>query len=168
MIKSFFDQVVFCFAILRAISAYVGENWLSQYITTTQPHNGSNNKQQANNNRTTTLERTAAPATGGPNAPHWHQIFAPDSTVAKAQEMPSPHGSPPTIAMHHHGETLQSKQHTMTKQRKGPKTHRRSELKKTPSWATVGPATDKHQAPTHRSKLYVRAIIESEAWPTVV
>ena len=43
-----------------------------------------------------------------------------------------------------------------------------SELKKTSSWASVGPATDKHQAPTHRLKLYVRAVIESEAWPTVV
>ena len=31
MIKSFSGQVAFCFAILRAISAYVGENWLSQY-----------------------------------------------------------------------------------------------------------------------------------------
>ena len=31
MIKSFSGRVVFCFAILRAISAYVGENWLSQY-----------------------------------------------------------------------------------------------------------------------------------------
>ena len=31
IIKSFSGQVVFCFAILRAISAYVGENWLSQY-----------------------------------------------------------------------------------------------------------------------------------------
>ena len=27
----------------------------------------------------------------------------------------------------------------------------------------MGPATDKHQAPTQRLKLYVRAIIESEA-----
>ena len=34
MIKSFSGQVVFCFAILRAISAYVGENWLSQYTLT--------------------------------------------------------------------------------------------------------------------------------------
>ena len=33
---------------------------------------------------------------------------------------------------------------------------------------TVGPATAKRQAPTHRLKLYVRAVIESEAWPTVV
>ena len=32
MIKSFSGQVAFCFAILRAISAYVGENWLSQYM----------------------------------------------------------------------------------------------------------------------------------------
>ena len=31
MIKSFFGQVVFCFAMHRAISAYVGENRLSQY-----------------------------------------------------------------------------------------------------------------------------------------
>ena len=31
MIKSFSGQVVFCFPILRAISAYIGENWLSQY-----------------------------------------------------------------------------------------------------------------------------------------
>ena len=51
----------------------------------------------------------------------------------------------------------------MVKQRKGLTTHSKSELKKTSSWATVGPATDKHQAPTHRLKLYVRAIIESEA-----
>ena len=31
MIKSFSGQVVLCFAILRALSAYVGKNWLSQY-----------------------------------------------------------------------------------------------------------------------------------------
>ena len=35
MIKSFSGQVVFCFAILRAISAFVGENWLSQYTPKT-------------------------------------------------------------------------------------------------------------------------------------
>ena len=32
MIKSFSGQVVFSFALRRAISAYVGENRLSQYI----------------------------------------------------------------------------------------------------------------------------------------
>ena len=32
----------------------------------------------------------------------------------------------------------------------------------------VGPATAKHQAPMHRLKLYVRAVIEPEAWPTMV
>ena len=32
----------------------------------------------------------------------------------------------------------------------------------------MGPATDKLQAPTHRLKLYVRAVIESEARPTVM
>ena len=56
----------------------------------------------------------------------------------------------------------------MMKQRKGLMTHRKSELKKTSSWATVGPATDKRQAPTHRLKLNVRAVKEGEAWPTVV
>ena len=54
------------------------------------------------------------------------------------------------------------------KQRKGLMTHRRSELKKTSSWAMVGPATAKHQAPTHRVKLYARAVIAYKAWPTVV
>ena len=37
----------------------------------------------------------------------------------------------------------------------------------TSSWATVGQAIDKHPAPTHRLKRYVRFNIESEAWPTV-
>ena len=32
----------------------------------------------------------------------------------------------------------------------------------------MGPATDKHQAPTHQLKIYVSAVLESEAWPTVV
>ena len=32
MIKSFSCQVVFCFAMHRAISGYIGENRLSQYI----------------------------------------------------------------------------------------------------------------------------------------
>ena len=36
------------------------------------------------------------------------------------------------------------------------------------SWAMVGPATAKHQAPTHWLKLNVRAIIESEAWPNIM
>ena len=31
-----------------------------------------------------------------------------------------------------------------------------------------GPANDKHQGPTNGLKLYVKAVIESEAWPTVV
>ena len=45
-------------------------------------------------------------------------------------------------------------------QRKWLMIHRESELKKTSGWAKVGPGTDKHQAPTHRLKLYIRAIIE--------
>ena len=32
----------------------------------------------------------------------------------------------------------------------------------------VGPANDKHQAPTNGLKLYVSAVIDSEDWPTVV
>ena len=43
-----------------------------------------------------------------------------------------------------------------------------SQLKKTLSCAMVCLAKEKHQAPTHRLKLYVRAIFESKAWPTVV
>ena len=34
--------------------------------------------------------------------------------------------------------------------------------------STVVAATDKHWAPTRRLKLYIRAVIESEAWPTAV
>ena len=40
--------------------------------------------------------------------------------------------------------------------------------KENSSWASVCPATDKHQAPTHRLNHYVRAFIESEARPTAV
>ena len=32
----------------------------------------------------------------------------------------------------------------------------------------MGPAKDKHQALTNRLKLYIRAVIESEAWSTTV
>ena len=37
MIKSFSGRVIFCFAILRAISAYVCENGLSQYTARRRP-----------------------------------------------------------------------------------------------------------------------------------
>ena len=40
--------------------------------------------------------------------------------------------------------------------------------KKNSSWATAGPAKGKRQVPTDRLKLYARAVIESEAWPTDV
>ena len=40
----------------------------------------------------------------------------------------------------------------MMKQIKGLMNHRYSELKKISSLATLGPATDKQQAPTHRLK----------------
>ena len=33
--------------------------------------------------------------------------------------------------------------------------------KETSSWATVGPATDKHEAPTHQFRSNIRAIIEN-------
>ena len=36
--------------------------------------------------------------------------------------------------------------------------------KENSNWAIVDPATDTHQAPTHRLKFY---IIESDAWPVV-
>ena len=63
-------------------------------------------KQKVHNKRTTALERTAAQATGGRNAFHWYQIFAPDSAAAEVQEMFSSHGRLLTIAKYHHGETL--------------------------------------------------------------
>ena len=53
------------------------------------------------------------------------------------------------------------------KQRKLLSTHRFSELKETPSWATVGPAKDKHKALTYRWKFYAMVVNESEDWPTV-
>ena len=37
-----------------------------------------------------------------------------------------------------------------------------------PSWATAVLAKDMHQAQTNQLKLYVRAVIESEVWPTVL
>ena len=63
-----------------------------------------NNK--VNNNRTTAPERTAAQATGGPNAFHWYQILALDSAVVEVQEMFSSRGGHLTNAMYHHGKTL--------------------------------------------------------------
>ena len=56
-------------------------------ITNTEPHNGSNNQQRINNNRIAALERTSALATGGLNAFNWHQIFALNSVVVKAQNI---------------------------------------------------------------------------------
>ena len=47
---------------------------------------------------------------GDPNAFHWHKIFALDSAVVETQNMFSSHGGFPTIAMHHHGETIKSNQ----------------------------------------------------------
>ena len=49
--------------------------------------------------------------------------------------------------MYHHRETIKSIKRDETM-----KMALNSELKKTPSWAKVGPAKDKHQAPTHRWK----------------
>ena len=69
--------------------------------------------------------------------------------------------------MYHHVETLNKlTHHDETKKRAHDSLIVRA--KETSSWATVGPATDKHQAQTHRLKFYVRAVIESEAWPTVL
>ena len=56
----------------------------------------------------------------------------------------------------------------MLKQGKGLTTHSKSELKRNSRWATVRPATDKNQAPAHQLKLYIWAVIESEAWPIAV
>ena len=45
--------------------------------------------------------------------------------------------------------------------------HTQSKLMETSNWATVGSAKDKPHEPTSGQKLYVRAAIASEAWPTV-
>ena len=55
-----------------------------------EPHNqiltmGVTKTKKVNNNKTAATERTAAQAIGGPNAPHWHQIFALDSAVVEVQ-----------------------------------------------------------------------------------
>ena len=99
---------------------------------------------------------------GGLNAFYWYQIFALDSAVVEVQEMFSSHGGHLTNAMYHHGDTLLSNnQHDETKKRAHNSQIVRA--KENLKLSHVGPATDKHQAPTHRLKLYVRAIMESEA-----
>ena len=44
----------------------------------------------------------------GLNAFHWYQNFALDSAVVEAHKMLSLHGGFSTIAMYHHGETIES------------------------------------------------------------
>ena len=39
--------------------------------------------------------------------------------------------------------------------------------KQTSSWASVGPANDKHQISANGLKLNVMAVLKSEAWSTV-
>ena len=57
--------------------------------------------------------------------------------------------------------------HNISKQRKWLSTHWQSDLKKNPSWATVGPAKDKHQALTHRWKCFAIVVIKSGVWSSV-
>ena len=57
--------------------------------------------------------------------------------------------------------------HTARKQRKWLSTHWQPGLKKNPSWATVNPTEDKHQALTHRWNCYAIVVMEYEVWPTV-
>ena len=64
---------------------------INKKSTTTEPPPPPQNGQQPK------------PRGGGLNAPHWHQILAPDSAAAEAQETPSPHGGHLTNAMYHHG-----------------------------------------------------------------
>ena len=42
------------------------------------------------------------------------------------------------------------------------------EFKKAPNWATVGLVIDNHQEKTTKLNIYARAVIKSEAWPTIV
>ena len=101
------------------------------------------------------LEQTAAEATGGGlNAFYWYQIFALDTAVVEAQETPSPHGSTPTNAMHHHGETLIKLTHyDETKKRVHDPQTVKSQRK--PKAEMAGPATDKAPG-TNRSKAHAK------------
>ena len=53
-------------------------------------------------------------------------------------------------------------------QRRTLSTHILSGRKNIPSLATMNSASDKHQPPTHRLKILVSVVIQSEAQPTVV
>ena len=84
-----------------------------------------------------------------------------DYAVVEVQEMFSSHGDLLTNAMYHNGETLvKLTHHDEIKKRAHDSQIVRA--KENSSRATVGPATYKHQTPTHRLKLYVRAAIEFE------
>ena len=75
------------------------------------------------------------------NVFYWRQIIVLDSVVIKAQALFSSHEGFLTNAMQPHREL------TMAKQSKG--SWLADSLKKTSSWATVGPSKYKHQAPTN-------------------
>ena len=130
---------------------------------TQNPRYRSNNKQRFNNNnRTTALERTAPYDTGGLSRFYWYQILALDSAFVIVYlawrlhnycNVSSQRNN--LIKLTHYGET-KKRVHDL----------QIVKVKENLKLSDGGPSQG--QALTNRLKLYTRAVIESEAWPTVV
>ena len=120
----------------------------------TESHNGSNNTQQVNNSRT---DSSLSHRGGGVlNAFYWYQIFALDSDVVEVKQIVQLAWKPSNYC------NVSSRRNTLIKLTHYDETKKRAHDSQIVR-ATVGPATGKHQAPTHRLKIYVRAVIESRA-----
>ena len=61
--------------------------------------------------------------------------------------------------MYHHRETIKSNQTLYDDTKKKAHDSQRVRAKATVKLNRGGPATDKHQAPTYRLKLYLRAVV---------
>ena len=106
------------------------------------------------------MDRSLSQREGGLNAFKWNHIFALDSAVVEIKEMFSLHGGVLTNAMYHHGLIKLTHHDETMKRAHDSQIVRANENHKL---SHGGPATDNHQAPTQRLKLFVRAVIESEA-----
>ena len=125
-------------------------------------------RQWINNNRTIVLGCSAEVIEG--LSYFYCQIFALDSAVVKPGKFVKLAWRLPYLSNVSSWGNNQIYKHTVMNHRTWLSTHRQSKLhvKKTnPSWDTVGPAKDKHQALTQRWKFYSRVVFEPEVLPTV-
>ena len=113
------------------------EKRTTKHTTITDSHNGSYSKQRIHNNRATALERT--------------------SNVQLAWRL-----SYYCIVSSWRNTKVKLIHYDQTKKRAHD-----SQIVRTSIGAAVDPAIDKHQAPTQRLKLYIGAVIGSEAWATI-